>query len=74
MASASQPSTLPTTSTAPAIAVTASPRTLTVSVIASVIARAVCCCFWAMRPAKSSSKKLSDWPRVWRFSRDSTSG
>ena len=43
---------------APTIAVTARPRVLTVSVTASVIARAVCCCFWAMRPAKSSSKKL----------------
>ena len=39
------------------MAVTARPRVLTVSVTASVIARAVCCCFWAMRPAKSSSKK-----------------
>ena len=47
---------------------------LTVSETASVIARAVCCCLAAMRPAKSSSKKESDWPRVWRFSRDSTSG
>ena len=42
---ASQRSTPPTTAIAPMIAVTARPRVLTVSETASVIARAVCCCF-----------------------------
>ena len=58
MPSASQRLIRPITATAPTMAVTARPRVLTDSVTASVIARAVCCCFWAMRPAKSSSKKL----------------
>ena len=62
------------TAMAPMIAVTARPRVLTKSVTASVTARAVCCCFWAIRPAKSSSKKESDWPRVCRCSRERTSG
>ena len=62
MPSASQRLIWPITATAPTMAVTARPRVLTDSVTASVIARAVCCCFWAMRPAKSSSKKLKRLP------------
>ena len=74
MASASQRLIDPTTTAAPTIAVTARPSVLTDSDTVSVMARAVCCCFWAIRPAKSSSKNDRLCPRVCRFSRDSTSG
>mmetsp|Transcript_18034 Transcript_18034/g.27587 ORF Transcript_18034/g.27587 Transcript_18034/m.27587 type:complete len:291 (+) Transcript_18034:14232-15104(+) len=40
----------------------------------SVTARAACICFCAMRPAKSSSKKVTDWPNVQRCKRDKTNG
>ena len=52
----------------------AKPPTFMHSITTSVIARAVCCCFCAIRPAKSSSKKLSACPIVCRCSRDMTSG
>ena len=48
--------------------------TLIDSTTTSVRARAVCICFWAMRPAKSSSKKVTDWPIVQRCNRERTSG
>ena len=48
--------------------------TLITSAATSVTARAACICFCAMRPAKSSSKKLTFCPNVQRCSRDSTSG
>ena len=48
--------------------------TLITSAATSVNARAACICFCAIRPAKSSSKNVTDWPSVQRFSRDRTRG
>ena len=48
--------------------------TLIASDATSVTARAHCICFWAIRPAKSSSKNVMFCPRVQRCSRDRTNG
>ena len=48
--------------------------TLMTSTVTSVSARAACISFCAMRPAKSSSKKVTAWPSVHRFRRDKTNG
>ena len=57
---------------APTMEATAKSPVLMTSTVTVVTAFAVCICFCAMRPAKSSSKKVTACPIVQRCSRVST--
>ncbi len=72
--SAIQPLIVVRSSADPTSEASAKQTTLMNSVATSVIAREVCICFCAMRPAKSSSKKVTACPSVQRCSRIRTIG
>ena len=75
MPSASQRLTAPTTATAPMIAVTARPRVLTdLGDRLGDRARGLLLLLGDAAGEVVVEEAESDWPRVWRFSRDSTSG
>ena len=65
-------STNPDSTSMPSAAAPAKLIAFTVSCTTETMPFAACICFCAIRPAKSSSKKLTDWPSVCRFSRDIT--